>query len=190
VASATYELPYLQSGIDLLEDYLLSADIYWSIGINPPAGEAPYPMLTLGGVLLFRLRASCKELDYYSQMLYDRLRDEIDATHMRWRVAWENKATREFHSRLLLWRDYLGEYRRSPSNNAGRYSYEVNRRVILDLLASEAVGVPSSEKELLVALDRFLRGVFINGEFVWEDECSDAFPKDPYWYLWGKLRGG
>jgi hypothetical protein len=191
VASVMYELPYLQSSIDLLEDYLLSADIYWSIGIKPPAGEAPYPMLTLGGVLLFRLKASCRDLDYYNQVLLGRISDQINATHLRWRVAWENKSTREFHSRLMLWRDYLGEYRRSPNNNAGRYNYEVNRRVILDLLASEAVGTPSTEKELLAALDRFLKGVFIAGDFIWEDECADAFlPKETYWYLWGKLRGG
>ena len=190
MASATYELPYLQASVGLLEDYILSGDIYWSIGIQPPAGDPPYPMLTLGGVLLFRLKASCRTLDYYNQVMLGRLKDQIDATRVRWRVAWENKASREYHSRLMLWRDYLGEYRRSPTNNANRYSYEVNRRVILNLLAPEASGVPSAEKELLGSLDRFLRSAFSPGDFLWEPECADGFPKDDYWFLWGKLKSG
>jgi hypothetical protein len=52
MASLEYDLGYLQSALSTLEDYLLSADLYWSIGDNPPKGEPPYPSLTLGNVLL------------------------------------------------------------------------------------------------------------------------------------------
>jgi hypothetical protein len=189
VATATNELPYLQASVELLGDYLFSADIYWSLGISSSPGKAPYPMLTLGGMLLSRLKASCQDLDYYNQVILGNLNDEINATRIRWRVAWENKATREYHSRLMLWRDYLGEYRRSPGNNADRYSYEVNRRVILNLLASEASGVPSAEKDLLEMLDQYLESVFSKSEFIWEQECTAVFPKETYLYLWGKVRG-
>lgn len=189
MASATYELPYLQASVALLEDYLLSEEVYWSIGIQPPPGDPPYPMLTLGGLLLYRVKAACRPLDYYNQMQLGNIKDQIDASRLRWRVAWENKATREYHSRLMLWRDYLGEYRRSPANNVNRYSYEVNRRTILNLLATEASGVPSAEKELLGALDKFLQSAFLPGDFLWEQECAEGFSKNSYWFLWGKLKG-
>lgn len=45
--SATYELIYLQTSVDLVEDYLLSPEIYWSLRAKPRGGDPPYPMLTL-----------------------------------------------------------------------------------------------------------------------------------------------
>ena len=52
-----YDLGYLRAALTVLDDYLLSADLYWSIGNSPPRGEPPYPSLTLGGVLLAQARA-------------------------------------------------------------------------------------------------------------------------------------
>ena len=65
--SPEYDLRYLKAGIEQLESYLLSSDVYWSIGTRAPAGETPYPQLTIGGLLLARMLKD-------SQVFYDILK--------------------------------------------------------------------------------------------------------------------
>ena len=52
MSSARYDFGYFQAGVELLDDYLLSPQIYWTLGARPPAREPVYPQLTLGGLLL------------------------------------------------------------------------------------------------------------------------------------------
>jgi hypothetical protein len=111
----------------------------------------------------------------------------LDEMRSRWRVAWEAKATRGFHARLNLWRDFLQEYRESPENNTDRYPYEVQRRVMLELLLPDAKP-PQAEIDMLRGLDGLLKAVLVPGNFVWEPELQRGFPPDPYWYLYGHLK--
>jgi hypothetical protein len=109
--SAAYDLEYLRAGLDVLEEYLLSKDIYWPLSASPPPGDPPYPRLTLGGLLLSRARARARELSGTLTPAQEadltRMSEQLEATRSRWRVAWEGKASREFHARLNLWRDFL-----------------------------------------------------------------------------------
>jgi hypothetical protein len=185
---AAYDLDYLKAGMGLLESYLFSQDVYWTIQTNPPAGKPAYPSLTLGGLLLARARLNSNELSDDLRGERDGLSLEFGTLQTRWRVAWEKKAAREFHARLNLWRDYLEEYRANPKNNADRYSYEVGRRVMLHLLQPLARDAPPAEKEMLRGLDALVRSVFVPGGFIWEDWLESAFPAETYWYLYGSIR--
>ena len=185
---ATYELNYLKAGTGLLESYLFSQEVYWTIQDNPPGGGPAYPSLTLGGLLLAQTKLSSPRLSDDLRGERDHLRVEFESTQTRWRVAWEKKAAREFHARLNLWRDYLEEYRANPKSNADRYSYEVGRRVMLHLLQPFAREAPQAEKEMLRGLDSLLRPVFIPDGFIWEDWLENAFPPQTYWYLYGSIR--
>jgi hypothetical protein len=182
-------LGYLDAGVKILEKYLFSPDIYWSMGVAPPRGEPPYPSLTLGGLLLAQARLRSPALGPDLQWAREQLDRELEMMQRRWRTAWENKATREFHARLFLWRDYLEEYRSNPSNHKDRYSYEVGRRVMLQLLEPYAVAVPAAERDMLHGLDELLRAVFVPGDFIWEAHLEAVFPSQPYWYLYGQPRG-
>ena len=186
--SAAYELSYLQAGVELLEPYLMSQDIYWPIQATPNAGDPPYPSLTLGGLLLAQARLSSTTLPIDLQPIQDRVQHEFDALQTHWRVAWERKAVREFHARLKQWADYLDEYRSDPENNVDRYAYEVSRRVMLNLLDPYAGKAPSSEKELVHRLDMLLQAVFLPGDFIWDSWQKSAFSPQLYWYLYGRLR--
>ena len=62
MTSAVYELGYLKAGIEILEDYLLSDDLYWAIGASPPPGEPAFRQLTLGGLLLSEQRLLGRQL--------------------------------------------------------------------------------------------------------------------------------
>ncbi len=185
--SAEYDLRYLQAGVPLLENYLLSPEIYWPIGVSSPAGEPPYPRLTLGGLLLAQARLHARQdLSTVQRAELASLDEQIDETRARWRVAWGQKAAHELQSRLKLWGNFLDEYRDNPEANIDRYTYEVQRRVMLHLLEPDAEAVPEVQFELWRGMDKMLRGVFVSGDFIWDPVYQPGFPADTYWYLYGK----
>lgn len=184
--SANYDLRYLQAGVPQLESYLLSSEIYWPLGAQAQAGEPPYPRLTLGTLLLAQARLRGRDLSDTQHSDLARLDEQLDEIRSHWRVAWGQKAGNEYLARLNLWRNYLNEYRDEPENNADRYDYEVQRRVMLDLLGQEAEGVPASQAELLRGMDNMLRSVFVPGPFIWEAALENSFPRSEFWYLYGR----
>ena len=187
--NAAYDLRYLEAGLDQLQGYLLSRDIYRPIGIQSRTGETPYPQLTLGWMLLSRLKARATVQTESQKAELERLSQGLEATRTRWRAAWSNKALAEFRARLNLWRDFLEDYRDDPKANLDRYAYEVNRRVLLHLLANEADSLPSADIQALQGLDLLLRAVFQPGEFVWQASLAASFPQPTFWYLYGQLKG-
>jgi hypothetical protein len=185
--SCEYDLRFLRAGTAQLEKYLLAENIYWPLDVQALAGEPPYPQLTLGWLLLFRQRAksACMKIDVSSELGRNSL--EIEAIRKKWLTAWKTKARVEFHARLNLWRDFLEEYRINPRENYNRYGYEVNRLVCLHLLWAEADNIRESDIQMFNALDLFLRGRFIPGEFVWDEKIKPSFPATTYWFLYGFL---
>ncbi|MGB7114620.1 MAG: hypothetical protein WBD56_00610 [Anaerolineales bacterium] len=185
--SPEYDLRYLKAGIEQLESYLLSSDVYWSIGTRAPAGETPYPQLTLGVLLLARLRAQSSMKTSTQQVELEELNGRLNDLRTRWRVAWEGKASKEYHARLNLWKNFLEEYRANPETQYDRYKYEVTRRVILDLLGAETENIPQTQRDLLASLDLLLHTIFISGKFIWDISLDASFPQDQYWYLYGRV---
>lgn len=186
--SNEYDLGYLKSAIDVLEEYLLSDEIYWATGSSPPLGDPPYPQLTLGGVLLAQARLKARQDAGKMVPELDRLVLRLDTIFSKWKVAWNKKASREYISRLNLWRDFLEELRTNPEDNYDRYSYEVTRRVMLHLLEPFAVHISVHEKELLTGLDKLLEAMFASDGFIWEESIEPGFSRADYWYLYGHLR--
>lgn len=181
MSTLEYDLNYLQAGIPELQAYLLSHEIYWPLGLSAPAGERPYPRMTLGWMMLFLARAERRNASRVAP-----LRQQLDTTRAQWLTAWRKKATQEFSSRLKLWTNFLNEYR-DDKINANQYAYEIQRRVILQLLLTEADEIPQAERDLLQSLDSFLRAVLEPGAFLWDPELAPAFPQETYWYLYGTL---
>jgi hypothetical protein len=188
MSTPSYDLEYLKAGLTILEDYLLSSDIYWTIGASPPAGEQPFPQLTLGGMLLTRERLACSKLEQTIAREFEQVDRELEAMLTHWKVALGHKAGHEFRARLKLWRDYLEDLREQPENHIDRFAYEVQRRVMLDLLRRIASDIPKAEIDLLEALDKLLKLLLEPGEFTWSKRCQAAFPQQNYWYLYGKPR--
>lgn len=187
MTSVQYDLIYLEAGIDGLEDFLLAKDLYWPVGVNPPAGEPPFPQLSVGGLLLSLERAKGRNLNLDQELILSNLLNRFHAVISDWRVAWSHKAAREFRMRLNMWRNFIEEYRKDPGDNADRYPYEIRLRVMLHLLQAEADELDSAELELLAGLDTVIRAVFVKGEFVWDADVVDSFPQEVYWYLFGEL---
>jgi len=162
---------FLEAGVQVLSDYLLSKELFYPLG-------GDLPRLTIGNLMLAHRRLTA--------IGYDTLSNEIDTVRAKWRVAWGQKASREIHTRLGLWQNFLSDYRASPENNADRYPVEVRHRAILQLLVDDADSTP--ELDLLPGLDSKLKGCLIPGEFVWEKQVAIGFERVEYWFLFGTLK--
>ncbi len=167
---------------------MLSNDIYRSIGIRTSFGETPYPDLTLGNLLLAQKRLQATVQTGPQRDDLDHICQELEASRAHWWVAWKKKAKAEFKARLNLWGEFLEEYDKEPDSNYDRYDYEVGRRVLLQILLSEVDDIKEADHESLSGLDRFLRTVFIPGEFIWDNKLAAAFPEIVFWYLYGEIK--
>jgi len=168
---------YLEAGIPELGDYLLSKELYWPISTH----GYDLPRLTIGGILLAQAR-----LDAHGERI-ESLVAQLDGVRSRWRVAWETKAGREVGARMRLWSNFLADYRHNPYQHADAYPHEVGYRVMLHLLMAE-LPIPPAEQAALFQLDGTLRASLIPGDFTWDAGLEAGFPRDVYWYLYGKLR--
>ena len=185
--SIEYDLAYLREALNLLESYLLSDELFWDLGANPPAGEPGFPALTLGGILLAQARLTARELDPATSAEFRTLSIHFQAIQTSWFSAWEKKGLRSFKSRLTQWGNFLEDYRTSPDSHADRFAYEIRLRLMLDLLAEGLPEIPSKQQQLLSSMDMILRRFLMGESFVWERDLQDGFPRPQYWYLYGHL---
>jgi len=167
---------YLEAGIPELGDYLLSNELYWPV----TARGYDLPRLTIGGVLLAKAR-----LEARGERI-EALVAQLEADRSQWRVAWETKAGREVQARMRLWSNYLADYRQNPESHADAYPHEVRYRVMLHLLLAELPASPG-EQEGLSQLDGVLRASLSSSDFIWEADLQPGFPREVYWFLYGKL---
>jgi hypothetical protein len=185
-----YYRVYLQTGLQELEPYLLSNQLFWTVNASPSLGEPGYPKFTLGGFLFFGLCArTLAKTDSQVAAMYS-VEAETNNYRTRWQVAWRRKASREFRSRLRQWGNVMKEIRLDPEEHLDYYRYEVRSRVFIQLLLSEISELETAQQEQLKGQDLLLRALFVPGDFIWEPELAPGFPSDPYWFLWGHPRKG
>jgi len=187
IRTTEYDLRFLRAALPQMEVYLLSNVVYWPVGVHAPAGEPPYPQLTIGNVLLAELRSQVSATAGQQLMERKNFSRELEEIRSRWTVAWTKKTRQEFRARLNLWRDYLVEYRENPNANYDRYNYEVSRRVLLELLSIENDQIPAPDLDLLSSLDLIVKECLRFGEFIWQPEWTPIFPESRFWFLYGFL---
>jgi hypothetical protein len=155
------DIEYLEAAVPELETYLLSKELYYPLGTR-------FPQLTLGAVLLAITRAGLRAESF---------RARVESIRLKWQSAWDAKAGREVKARSELWMNYLAEYRDDPKFGARLYSQNVRYRAMLNLL-----GKPAHESDAL------LKSIFIEGNFIWDEECAGNFSHEIFWYLFGTLK--
>jgi hypothetical protein len=156
---------YFEAGVDVLEPYLLSNELYYPISSRAP----DLTQLTLGGLLLTRARLG-------PTPRLAALDSRLESARQKWRSAWEAKARREVHARSELWKDYLEDARRDQRGAARQYPQNVRHRVIIALLGE------SSD-----LMDNYLRSALVPGAFVWDGSLQSHFPQTDFWFLYGSL---
>jgi hypothetical protein len=187
MSSIAYDLSYIQAGLEVLEKYLLSDEVFWPLAANPPVGEAEFPRLTLDGLLLAIARLIARRVTSHQQEQVQKIGQDLELIRSKWRSAWEKKAGECYRVRVRLWQDFLEEYQDNPADNASRYSYAVGYRAMLDLLQEELRHQNPAQALNLFNLDGYLKSVIVPGKFIWEAEIQAGFPPEKYWYLYGKL---
>ena len=185
-----YYQVYLQAGLQELEPYLLSNQLFWTVNVSPSLGEPSYPKFTLGGFLSFGLFARILVKTAPQVAAMQRIEADINSYRTRWQVAWERKVSWEFRSRLRQWGNVLKDIRLDPEEHLDFYRYEVRCRVFIQLLLPEIKAVETAQREQLDGLDLSLRALFVPGDFIWEPELAPGLPSDRYWFLWGHPRKG
>lgn len=185
--SLEQDLEFFSIGVKELKDYLLSEQLFWPLGAGPGLG-AQLPRLTVGGLLLAQARLNAHRLDSSQAAAMTRLESRLESTRASWRVAWGRKAAWEFGARLNQWKGYLNEYRDDPARHADFYPQEVRWRTMLALLQPEAEELEEEQVELLAGLDQLLSAVLLTGPFVWDGDLRSGFPRDRFWFLYGRLK--
>lgn len=178
-----YDQRYVENALDELETYLLSDSLFWTIHIPATSNQPGYPKLTIGNLLLSIKRLKSHSTTHAQQAKTTRIENRLYAISKHWRAAWGKKVKKEFVSRLRQWGNYLTELDQNPEKHAPYYATEIRWRLLLDLLAGEIQDTTAAVN----SYDPLLHTYFVPGEFIWDDEDREAFPKDPFWYLYGNL---
>jgi hypothetical protein len=152
---------YLTAGVPQLQDYLLSGQLYYPLSMS-------LPQLTLGGILLALRRMGNRAAKFEAQ---------VEVIRSKWGAAWDAKSSREVRARSELWANYLSEYRDDPRAGVRLYPQNVRYRAMMSLLG-----------KIEDDTDVFLKGVFREGKFVWEEDCAPNFERETFWYLYGTLK--
>lgn len=178
------DLKLLQSAAGELKEFLFSDELYWPI-TGSGTGSA---RLSLGMVMLSEARLRTSPLSTAQQAEFEATEQTLNDLRARWRSNWLVKAEKEFAARLNLWNSYLVDYQQDPSTNAAAYPQQVRLRTILQLLEEDLEKVPSVDADRLLALDRLLRAHFQPDGFIWDAEWMPGFPREKFWFLYGKLK--
>ena len=167
------DLRFLNEALPQLQDYLLSGELYW-----PLSGSLP--RLTPGALLLVLTRIRVTQPG-----MAPKLQQQFEVTRTKWHTAWEKKVAREISNRLRLWSNFLADFANSQEQTADSYPAEVRGRAILQLLLPELPD--SSLATALVELDMALEAQLHPSEFLWDARLQVVFPKDDFWFLYGKF---
>ena len=186
--SLAYDLEYLAYGLEELERYLLSGELFWPLMERPSTGGS-FLKLTVGNLLfsLKRLEAldAGRGLSRPEMAEWEKSAQALDLVRRKWQAAWQEKASREYRSRFRQWGNVLRDIKKDFEKQSAYYAHEVRLRVLLDLLENEAGAQDGYD---LKALDTFLRGMLTRSGFIWDPKLARGFPEEQYWYLYGELR--
>jgi len=182
------DLRILEAMAAEMDDYLRDGNLFW------PLGDSTLPRLTLGGYLMrqHRLLALRRQLSAADRQRLDAAEAQFEQALVEKVVVFETKAHEEIRARLRQWNEYLKELR-DPSLAAGDYySSAVETRAMLAALLNKLESPPYRlDRRVLnelASFDRVLANFWEAGEFIWPEEWEDAYPRQRYWWLYGRPR--
>ena len=174
---------------DDFEEYLKSDVLYWQMDAARPGGEQ-LPKLTLGGFLERARRLSAAPLSPAQRSTLDQAVRRFEAARMAHRQRYEARALHDLRGRLDAWAWYLDDYAKQPSEEAPYYPAQARTRLAIALLLDELSGKAGAAAlaQRLLVLDERLRADWIGGAFVWHSSLAHAFPRESFWWLYGRLK--
>jgi hypothetical protein len=169
-----------------LTPYLYEEELFGHLGDH-------LPKLTVGGLLLrlHQFEALLYRLSPEQQTYVHDARINFEQTRNEWMVHYEEKLRQELKSRIgaLAW--YLEECATGERSCSGDWRNEAEKRTIVAHLqqAAEAAEIFENEFAYSIAeVDGRIRRFFEAGEFIWDEDLKNAYPKADYWWLYGTMR--
>ena len=189
--SVEYNLDLFEAMLDEIEDFLLSADIFWPLDKRSKHDLPPYPHLSTGGLLMTQDESLAQEAEMNpgQKVQHAKLQRQWDMTLHKWRSALGRKSEREMGMRLNLWRAYLSDLEEGSASHFD-YHREVRNRVQfarLQTIASESSKTLKMVKTIR-SLDARLLNLTIASEFIWDDRLREIYPEGNFGVLYRQPR--
>jgi hypothetical protein len=182
------DLAFARVAGEQIDEYVHTEVLYYPIGA---VSGMQMPQLTIGTWLetAWRLQVLASTLTAEQRAVLNEAQAKVQRVRSRVPELYNQKARREFKSRLDTWAWYLDELlAREPAAvppQGQAYATQVHVRFKLDLLSAD-VAQMQDQFTRLTTNDRRLRARFVPGPFVWEPELQPHLPPETYWWLYGR----
>jgi len=169
-----------------MSSYLDSDVVYY------PLTTSTFPKLTLGNFLMRQQRLTALQNDLSE---IDKGRLEMVALQFEQAVSRriarvEQKGDEEAGIRLRQWDQAVKALTESPESEIPYYATTVENRVMLAALITYLQQEPYQFDENILAdtavVDQKLNVIWQSGEFVLSDVWQPAYPREKYWWLYGR----
>jgi len=192
----TADLAACRAMAEEFEAYLKSDVLYWQMDAARPGPRSPLgggdqlPKLTVGGFLERARRLQAAPLSFAQQAELDKAIRQFEHVRDASRPRYTTRVLHDLRGRLDAWTWFLDDYARRPNDEAPYYPDRARMRLAIELLLDELADVPQATelKRRLFALDERLRADWIDGAFVWHPALARAFPRERFWWLYGRLK--
>jgi len=184
-----YDLAVVEAMVAEMEPYLKSDLLYWrlspAVALRPAA-----PLLTIGGVLLrtHRLEGQSDHLTPNQQSRLSAASDAFRIVTEQWAAHMEKRMRRELDARLNSWQWFVDDCRERKQSCVAYYATEAELRTLLDVLIDAAAGLGdvAPQQRRLGLLDSQFRRCFQSGDFVWAAMLEPVYPRNRFWWLYGR----
>ena len=171
------------------EAYLRSDVLYWQMDASRPGGDQ-LPKLTVSGFLERAQRLRAASLAPVQQAALEQAIRLFEQTREAHHSRYVARVVHDLRGRLDAWQWFLDDYAKQPEEQAAYYPAQAHTRLAIELLLNELSGRPEAAEfqQRLFTLDERLRADWIDGAFVWSPSLAHAFPRDRFWWLYGRLK--
>jgi len=189
--SVDYNLDLFEAMLDEIEDFLLSADIFWPLAKRSKPDSPPYPRLSMGGLIMTQDESLAQEAEMNSNqnVQHSKLQRQWNGVLTKWRSAIERKSELEMGMRLNLWRAYLSDLEEGRASHFD-YHRETRNRVQFTRLLTLTAGSSKILKmeKTIRSLDARLLNLTIASEFIWDDRLRETYPEGNFGFLYRQPR--
>ncbi|HSR47058.1 MAG TPA: hypothetical protein VLL77_03630 [Anaerolineales bacterium] len=185
---AEQQLTWFAEAVDQVEPFLLSDDVFRSLG---GLSLLPRQDLSLGTLILAAdvLGATEVPLSQADRARAAGLLRRWEAISSKVPAALDRKAMAEARQRANLWNAYARDLLDSR-REAARYPAEVRHRVALErLLERLKEDAASTLRGAIRQADQAIRLLLEPDGFIWEGFLQAVYPPPAYWFLHGILKG-
>jgi hypothetical protein len=169
-----------------LEDYLVKDDLYRTIIVHTKAGDQNLQM-TGGDLLtrLHRLQVVRDQLAPELQARVDAVTQSVQQTTYSLLSRFHDRLRREMKARLDSLKWFLDDCSAEPQRCRAEFPFEMRNRQRVEEILKELGGeVPPELSQRLQVTDQRIRTLTHGTSFIWDDRVQNAFPQQPYWYLY------